>query len=106
MTTLKCDFDGRIPRQFIERLTFVCRVQRCSVLNLRIDRTRHGYHAIIEVTGRMNMTRTVLVQALLGSDWKRETFNSRRAIAWRNVPAFWRNRANVLYVRHHRSATL
>lgn len=105
-TTLKCDFDTTIPRAFMARVAFVCRVQRCSVLWLEVHATRRGYHVIIVVRGRISFQRVVLIQALLGSDWKRELFNSRRATAWRNVPAFWRNRANVLYSRHHRSVTL
>jgi hypothetical protein len=103
MTAIKCDFDGVMPRAFIQRVAFVCRVLRCSVLYLEVHRTRRGHHVVIHVNRRLSFMRTVLIQALLGSDWKRETFNSRRASAWRNVPAFWRNRANVLYNRHYRS---
>jgi hypothetical protein len=105
-TTLKLDFDGRVPRDYADRLAFVTRVHRLRVLVERIDRTRHGYHVVLVVAGVVAFWRVVVIQSLLGSDWKRETFNSRRAIAWRNVPAFWRDRGNVLYVRHYRSVRL
>lgn len=105
-TTLKLDFDGRFPRDYAHRLAFVTRVHRLRVLVERIDRTRHGYHVVLVVAGAVAFWRVVMLQSLLGSDWKRETFNSRRVIAWRNVPAFWRDRANVLYNRHYRSVRL
>ena len=105
-TTLKLDFDGRFPRDYACRLAFVTRVHRLRVVTERIDKTRHGYHVVLVVAGAVAFWRVVMLQALLGSDWKRETFNSRRAIAWRNVPAFWRDRGNVLYNRHYRSVML
>lgn len=103
MTVLKCDYDGRIPAVLIARVAFVCRVHRCRVVLIETRRTRRGYHVVITVAQRVSFARVILMQALLGSDWKRELFNSRRAMAWRDVPAFWRNRANVLYDRHYRS---
>lgn len=106
LTELKLDFDGRFPRDYARRLAFVTRVHRLRVVVERIDKTRHGWHVVLVVAGAVAFWRVVMLQALLGSDWKRETFNSRRAIAWRNVPAFWRNRANVLYSRHYRSVKL
>ena len=103
VTTLKLDYDGTFPRDFDVRLALAARVHRLTVTLVRIDRTRHGYHVVIVVRQRVAFTRVILLQAVLGSDWKRELFNSRRACAWRRVPAFWRDRANVLYTRHYRS---
>lgn len=103
MTILKVDYDGVIPRDFDMRLSLIRRIHRLSFVVVRIDRTRHGYHVTVVVRQRVAFWRVILLQALLGSDWKRELFNSRRAIAWRRVPAFWRERANVLYQRHYRS---
>ena len=101
-TLLKLDFDGTIPAGFTHRARFVCRAHNLPVVAIEVDRTRHGYHVTIHVARRVSFMRVILLQALLGSDWRRETFNSRRAIAWRNVPLFWRTRANVLYHRHYR----
>lgn len=105
-TTLMVDYDGTIPRDFEFRLRSVVRGHRLRVERVGIFRTRHGYHVSIVVRGRIAFARCVLLQALLGSDWKRELFNSRRALAWRRVPSFWRSRANVLYQRHHRGIEL
>ena len=103
MTTLKLDYDRVIPRDFAKRLALVQRVHRLRFVLVRIDKTQHGYHVVIVVRQRLAFWRVVLLQALMGSDWKRELFNSRRANAWRTLPAFWRERANVLYARHYRS---
>jgi len=103
VTTLKLDFDGPVPADLLDRMMFVLRVHRLRVDCWSLRRTRHGWHVCIDTPRRVAFARVVLLQALLGSDWKRETFNSRRAIAWRHVPAFWRRRANVLYRRHDRS---
>lgn len=103
---LLIDFDGVVPARLTQRVQFVCRAHRVRVTLVEVHRTRHGYHVIIHITRRVSFMRAVLMQALIGSDWKRETFNSRRAIAWRDVPAFWRTRANVLYQRHYRRVEL
>lgn len=104
MTLLKCDFDrAACPgAAFAARLAFVARCHRVGVAFVRYERTRRGWHVVVGLTTRVSFARVVLLQSLLGSDWKRETFNSRRASAWRHVPPFWRQRANVLYRRHYR----
>lgn len=99
------DYDGDIPTDVWKRLEMVSRVQQLRVRWVRFDRTKHGYHMIVNVANRLGFMRTILIQALLGSDWKRETFNSRRALA-RHIPKFWRERRNVLYVRHFRGIML
>lgn len=100
MTEIKLDYDGAFPADFWMRVGVVCRAHRLRILAWRRDRTRHGWHVVIYVVNRCSFQRVVLLQALMGSDWKREMFNSRRALAWRRVPVFWRTRANVLYDRH------
>jgi hypothetical protein len=100
MTEIKLDYDGLFPRDFAMRVDMVLRVQRLRATWVRIDRTAHGWHVVVFVRGRCSPTRLILIQALMGSDWKRELFNSRRVLAWRHVPPFWRTRANVLYSRH------
>jgi hypothetical protein len=105
MTEIKLDYDGTFPRDFWFRVGVVLRTQRLRVVAWRRERTRHGWHVVICVANRVSFQRVVLLQALMGSDWKRECFNSRRALAWRHVPPFWRTRANVLYSRHIRGVT-
>jgi hypothetical protein len=105
-TYLRCDYDGRIPRDMWTRLEMVARLHRLRVRWLRVDRTQHGYHIVICVSNRIALPRQILLQALLGSDWKREAFNSARVLRLRDVPTFWRRRVNVLYLRHYRGVTL
>lgn len=107
MTEIKCDYDrATLPREWWDRLRIVMRAQRLTVEYVRVDRTTRGWHVWVIVRQRMAFPRVILVQSLLGSDWKRELFNSRRAIAWRHVPEFWRSRANVLYERHERNVSI
>lgn len=106
VVTLKVDYDGRIPARCLERVAVVCRVHRLRVVLVTFRRTAHGYHMLVDVVGRVSFARQVMLQSLMGSDWKREMYNSRRAVAWRNVPAFWRTRANVLYTRHYHEVAI
>jgi hypothetical protein len=103
VTDIKMDYDGRVPADFDQRLALLCHVFRLTPVVVRFDRTRHGYHCIVTVRRRLAPWRIIVAQLALGSDWKRELFNSRRVTAWRNVPSFWRERWNVLYSRHYRS---
>lgn len=102
MSVLMLDYDGPVPRDFAARLTMAVKVHRLTVLTTCYHRTARGWHVIVHVRQRVAMMRVIALQAALGSDWKREIFNSRRVIAWRRVPRYWRERANVLYERHYR----
>ena len=107
MSFLKCDFDGYVPVDFTTRLEMVARLHRLTVEWVRTDRTRRGYHVVVRVRQRVALARAVTLQAILGSDWKREAFNSARVLSGaRHVPAFWRRRLNVLYTRHFRGVAL
>jgi hypothetical protein len=66
---------------------------------LRTDRTRRGWHVIIRLTRSLRPAETVAVQALLGSDSRRESLNLMRAISVqrRDPGPFWRRRWNLLF---------
>jgi hypothetical protein len=104
MNTLLLDFDGRLPRDLWTRLEMVARFHCVRVLAAGVgpSGSGKGFHVVVILNKRMSFMRIVALQAILGSDWKRELFNSRRAAAWRRVPRFWRNRGNVLYRRHYK----
>lgn len=106
-TLVKLDYDGRMPRDFAARLEMALRVHRLAPEVMRIERSGggRGWHVVLVCRRRVAIMRLVAIQAALGSDWKREMFNSGRAAAWSRVPAFWRTRANVLYRRHFRERT-
>jgi hypothetical protein len=100
MTLLYIDIDGRLPRTLIERISWTCAVLRWRIVAVRIDRTRHGYHVVVGIRQRLTPPVIVAAQAILWSDWRRETFNLMRVSALHSAPKFWRDRWNVLYVRH------
>lgn len=104
MNTLLLDFDGQMPRDFWKRLEMVTRMHRLRVREVCVGRSGggKGFHVVVHVNRSLSFMRVVCLQAILGSDWKRELFNSRRAAAWRQVPEFWRSRGNVLYDRHYK----
>lgn len=106
MTTLCLDFDGYIPPQFFVRLAFCARLWRWGVEDVRIDRTAHGYHALVRVRRRLSPAVMVAAQAILGSDVKREAFNLMRVQGLAKQSAFWRARWNVLYAAHYRGVTV
>lgn len=103
---IKCDYDGDVPADVWARVQMIARLHRLRVEFVRTDRTRRGYHVVIAVRGRVALWRVVLLQAVLGSDWKREAYNSARVTSMRAIPPFWRKRLNVLYARHYRGQGL
>lgn len=107
-TTLRLDFDiGASNVEFGERLSFVFELlglkyayagTPVSVSAFRTMPSTHGgWHVEIEVVQDVSPAAVVAVQAILGSDWRRETFNLMRALVVEHAPDFWRDRWNVLY---------
>lgn len=100
---LKLDYDGRqFPPNWMERLGFVARENRLAILWVRIDRTKRGWHLTAQLSKRVAPLRLVLLQALCGSDYRRETFNGVRAGRLNGVNPFWRERFNQLFTEHFR----
>lgn len=105
VTTIKLDFDTpRCPR-LLNRVRWVCRMLHWPVVLVEYRRTRHGWHVCVTVRRRVTPLQVVAVQAILGSDWRRETFNLVRARRLSRVPRYWRERFNVLYDHTPEDAT-
>lgn len=103
-TNLKLDFDGAVPDDLVSRISWVVATVCSSTPTLvRVDRTRHGFHVVVTVPRRVAPLSVVALQAILGSDHKREAYNLVRARNLRNVDGFWRCRFNVLYNRHNKT---
>ncbi len=64
-------------------------------------RSQRGWHVIIPVDAPLLPAEQVALQAVLGSDSRRELLNAMRVIAIRRRGArrFWRARWNLLYGR-------
>jgi hypothetical protein len=66
---------------------------------VRTDRTRRGWHVRIRLTRRLLPAETVALQALLGSDDRRECLNLMRvmSLARQDPGPYFRRRWNLLF---------
>lgn len=98
-TRLKVDLDGTLPRDLDERLHWCLRIMGVRVEWWSVRRTRRGWHVEVELRGRLHPWKVVALQAILGSDYRRETFNLRRVWNWRGLDSAARKHWNVLFTR-------
>jgi hypothetical protein len=83
-------------------LTSICKVLRKERLDpqwIYYYRTRKGWHAVIYYHGICSPSRTVRLQKELGSDSKREAFNSTRLKGLKYHTPWERQRFNILFRR-------
>lgn len=98
---LYTDFDtGRSApnlRKIFQRLRLMGLRCKCT----RLDRTRHGWHAVFTLREKLTASETIAAQAILGSDPRREGLNFRRAYCIRRfgAPKFWVKRWNLLFAK-------
>ena len=92
------DFDEglRSLREFWKRFRKVCRVIGNRPVWFRYDKTRHGWHVVIWWRYAMQPWEHLALQAILGSDWRREAMNFARLAAGRS-DRFSMERWNILY---------
>lgn len=105
---LKLDCDNPDVEPACIRVQQVLRLAGLAsrVTMTRLDRTRRGWHIRVYLTGTMAPMAIVALQAIAGSDWRRETHNWRRVRQWRHLSPESRERFNVLYARHWRGLTV
>lgn len=103
-TILKLDIDVKLDTAGIEllekRVAFVSDISGVPLVLEQIWKSHHGgAHIVLSTTWYLAPVEIVLLQCLLGSDWKRETFNYQRARVLADAPAFWQlsDRWNVHY---------
>lgn len=100
VTTLKVDIDRSpgYPARVWRQLTFLVHLLGWRVKTYGSWRSPSGtgWHVVVILADTLTPTEVVAVQALLGSDPRREAFNLARA---RKLPTLrpWRDRFNVLY---------
>lgn len=93
-TRTMCDYDRAAPPS----LWLVWRVARMLGIKpglVRMDRTRRGWHLIIEWRRRFRPLEIVAIQCVLGSDSKRELFNLARVFSGKARNPRW----NILFDR-------
>lgn len=99
-SVLRLDYDrARLPRDSYRRVVAALRWLRLRPLALVYRRTARGWHVKIAVARRCSPLVVVALQAIMGSDPKRETFNLVRARTLPRAPSEWRNRYSVLFGR-------
>lgn len=101
VTRIKVDIDGKLPDDIDDRLWWILTTLQWPVAHVSYYRTKAGWHIEVHVSRRVHPWRVVAVQAILGSDYRRETFNLRRTARWRDLPAVARARWNVLFTNKH-----
>lgn len=93
---LLLDFDGDAKLDE-ELLVFVLEVMDVAKMRHVERETARGVHHEIMLDAELSPLAIVALQAILGSDPRRETFNLLRALVLGDAPAFWQSRWNVLY---------
>ncbi len=97
---LRLDYDRpRLPARCFAQAMSALRWLRLRPVVVVYDRTERGWHVKVALTRRCAPLVVVALQAVLGSDPRREVFNLLRARALPRVPAEFRNRYSVLFGR-------
>jgi len=92
------DIDGgrKLLSETMYRIPRVARVVHIKPQWIRVDRTQHGWHVVIHWNRSLNNWSILALQAILGSDWRREAMNWDRLQAERK-DRFSLKRWNILY---------
>lgn len=80
----------------------ICRIVGVRPMWIEYRRTQNGWHVVLVLRDRLERAEIVALQALCGSDKRRETLNLMRVLAIRRTPItdpFWQQRWNLLYSR-------
>lgn len=92
---LLCDFDRR-RAPTLRRLFALCHTLQIAPRSIRLDRTARGWHMLVELPRAFEPAALVAMQAILGSDHRRERLNLMRVLS-RNRSRFARRRWNILF---------
>ncbi|MEO0303950.1 MAG: hypothetical protein ABIM64_01680 [candidate division WOR-3 bacterium] len=78
---LKLDFDFKnrdLLKKILKKRLSVLRILGIDVLSCFVFETCKGYHVYLKINGNFSYIEIIALQALLGSDYKREAFNLKR----------------------------
>lgn len=99
-TVIKIDLDTKdfeALRKNSKEIHWTLDTLNLTLLDREMHETAKGFHVILEIKEPLEPLSIVLVQALCGSDLRRETFNMARVLKLSDAPTFWQSRWNVLY---------
>lgn len=88
-----CDFDEGRGSPHLRPVWTVFRLLGIRPISIRLDRTRRGWHMVIRCDRCFTPVEKVALQAVLGSDARRESLNLMRVINGHGGDKRW----NVLY---------
>lgn len=92
------DFDtGASPPRYEQRLNHLAHHTGLRPIWQELDRTRHGWHLIVKWNRRLQPAEIIAIQAILGSDYKREIHNLMRAMSGGVRSILGAERWNLLY---------
>ena len=75
MRTLRLDLDGKYGLStFLER-TWILKYLGIKVVGVKIHHTMNGFHARLVCDNEIDNVKAAFIQALLGSDYRRELSN-------------------------------
>ncbi len=75
MKTLKLDLDGKNGLSlFLDRI-WILKYLGIKVVKVKIHHTTNGFHARLVCDNHIEPVKAILIQALLGSDYRRELCN-------------------------------
>jgi hypothetical protein len=94
LTLLDFDFP-RAPR--VRPFFAVAHILSEHIEWIRYDRTRRGWHVIIKWKRKFEPLATVALQAVLGSDGRREALNLKRVLSVPEGPGNAKKKWNLLY---------
>lgn len=90
-----CDYDEPAPAADLYHVYRLARMLGIRPVLVRYDRTAHGWHLIVEWSRTFRPAEIVAIQAILGSDSKRELFNMARVLSGKARSPRW----NLLFER-------
>lgn len=95
---LLLDFD-RPDKPNLPRIWNVCRRHALKPRALSCNATAHGWHVIVLLGRRVAPWQALALQAIMGSDWRRESLNLLRLWDGPEPKRQYRWRWNILYTR-------
>lgn len=101
MTEIKLDIDEKLNlaelvEKLEQRMYFIRKEVAPHLVLVKICSTTKGYHIYLNTGDKRSDYEVILIQALLGSDWRREIFNYRRVRRGQTMQNW-----NILFVSKH-----
>lgn len=96
MKTIKLDIDNKnLSIQQINRICNTKSMLGLDITDIRMTKTKNGFHIEMDLLNPINDFELVCIQALMNSDYKREIYNLLRVHSKRFKKQKW----NVLFIK-------